>query len=152
MSNINSFNNPFLLGFEEFENMLLQISKGAENFPPYNIEQLDEDHLRLSLAVAGYKEDDLEVSLEEKQLTIKGRQTNDPNRHFLHKGISSRSFIKAFVLADGLEIKGASIENGLLNIDLKKKILQKKIQKITIKTQKSGCDCLVLPTKGEIDE
>ena len=152
MSNINSFNNPFLLGFEEFENMLLQISKGAENFPPYNIEQLDDEYLRLSLAVAGYKEEDLEVSLEEKQLTIKGRQINDPNRHFLHKGISSRSFIKAFVLADGLEIKGASLENGILNIDLKKKILQKKIQKITIKTQKSSCDCLVLPTKGEIDE
>ena len=83
MSNINSFNNPFLLGFEEFENMLLQISKGAENFPPYNIEQLDDEYLRLSLAVAGYKEEDLEVSLEEKQLTIKGRQINDPNRHFL---------------------------------------------------------------------
>lgn len=152
MSSINSFNNPFLLGFEEFENMLLQISKGSENFPPYNIEQLDDEHIRLSLAVAGYKEDDLEVSLEEKQLTIKGRQFNDPNRHFLHKGISSRSFIKAFVLADGLEIKGANLENGLLNIDLKKKIKQTKVQKIAIKTQKSNCDCLVLPRKGEIDE
>ena len=113
MPNINSFNNPFMLGFEEFENMLLQISKGSENFPPYNIEQLDEEYLRLTLAVAGYKEQDLEVSMEENQLTIRGKQFNDPNRHFIHKGISSRSFIKSYVLADGLEIKGAILEDGL---------------------------------------
>ncbi len=150
MSNINSFNNPFLLGFEELENMLLQISKGSENFPPYNIEQLDENNLRLSLAVAGYKEEDLEVDMEEKQLTIRGRQFNDPNRHFLHKGISSRSFIKAFVLADGLEIKGAYLEDGLLHIDFKKRIQEKKVQKIAIQTQKSGR--FVLPAKGEADE
>lgn len=150
MSNINSFNNPFLLGFEELENMLLQISKGQENFPPYNIEQLDENNLRLSLAVAGYKEEDLEIDMEEKQLTIRGRQFNDPNRHFLHKGISSRSFIKAFVLADGLEIKGAYLEDGLLHIDFKKRIQEKKVQKIAIQTQKaSRC---VLPAKGESDE
>lgn len=150
MSNINSFNNPFMLGFEEFENMLLQISKGSENFPPYNIEQLDEEYLRLTLAVAGYKEEDLDVSMEENQLTIRGKQQNDPNRHFLHKGISSRSFIKSFVLADGLEINGAILEDGLLKIDFKRRIKQKKIQKIAINTQKTGQ--LVLQTKGEADE
>lgn len=150
MPNINSFNNPFMLGFEEFENMLLQISKGSENFPPYNIEQLDEEYLRLSLAVAGYKEQDLDISMEENQLTIRGKQFNDPNRHFIHKGISSRSFIKSFVLADGLEIKGAILEDGLLKIDFKRKIKQKNIQKIAIRTQQSGQ--LVLPTKGETDE
>ena len=150
MPNINSLNNPFLLGFEELENVLLQISKGAENFPPYNIEQLSEENLRLSLAVAGYTEDDLEVSIEENQLTLKGQQFNDPQRHFIHKGIASRSFIKSFVLADGLELKEAHLENGLLNIDFKKKIKEKKIQKINIKTRKSGC--LVLPSKGETDE
>ncbi len=150
MPNINSFNNPFMLGFEEFENMLLQISKGSENFPPYNIEQLDEEYLRLTLAVAGYKEQDLEVSMEENQLTIRGKQFNDPNRHFIHKGISSRSFIKSFVLADGLEIKGAILEDGLLKIDFKRKIKQKNIQKITIKTQQSSQ--LVLSTKGDEDE
>lgn len=150
MPNINSFNNPFMLGFEEFENMLLQISKGSENFPPYNIEQLDEEYLRLTLAVAGYKEQDLEVSMEENQLTIRGKQFNDPNRHFIHKGISSRSFIKSFVLADGLEIKGAILEDGLLKIDFKRKIKQKNIQKIAIKTQQSSQ--LVLSTKGDEDE
>ncbi len=150
MSNINSFNNPFMLGFEEFENMLLQISKGSENFPPYNIEQLDEEYLRLTLAVAGYKEEDLDVSMEENQLTIRGKQQNEPNRHFLHKGISSRSFIKSFVLADGLEINGAILEDGLLKIDFKRRIKQKKIQKIAINTQKTGQ--LVLQTKGEVDE
>ncbi len=150
MPSINSFNNPFMLGFEEFENMLLQISKGSENFPPYNIEQMDEEYLRLTLAVAGYKEQDLEVSIEENQLTIRGKQFNDPNRHFIHKGISSRSFIKSFVLADGLEIKGAILEDGLLKIDLKRKLKQKNVQKIAIKTQQSNQ--LVLSTKGEEDE
>lgn len=150
MPNINSFNNPFMLGFEEFENMLLQISKGSENFPPYNIEQLDEEYLRLTLAVAGYKEQDLDVSMEENQLTIRGKQFNDPNRHFIHKGISSRSFIKSFVLADGLEIKGAILEDGLLKIDFKRKIKQKNIQRIAIKTQQSSQ--LVLSTKGDEDE
>lgn len=139
-----------MLGFEEFENMLLQISKGSENFPPYNIEQLNEEYLRLTLAVAGYKEQDLEVSMEENQLTIRGKQFNDPNRHFIHKGISSRSFIKSFVLADGLEIKGAILEDGLLKIDFKRKIKQKNIQKIAIKTQQSSQ--LVLSTKGDEDE
>ena len=150
MPNINSFNNPFMLGFEEFENMLLQISKGSENFPPYNIEQLDEEYLRLTLAVAGYKEQDLEVSMEENQLTIRGKQFNDPNRHFIHKGISSRSFIKSFVLADGLEIKGAILEDGLLKIDFKRKIKQKNIQKIAIKPHQSSQ--LVLSTKGDEHE
>lgn len=150
MSSTSSFNNPFLLGFEELENMLLQISKGAENFPPYNIEQIDEENICLSLAVAGYKEDDLEISLEEKQLTIHGQQENNPNRHFIHKGIASRSFIKSFVLADGLEIQDAHLENGILNINLKKRVKEKKIQKITIKTQKSGR--LVLPAKGDENE
>ena len=139
-----------MLGFEEFENMLLQISKGSENFPPYNIEQLDEEYLRLTLAVAGYKEQDLDVSMEENQLTIRGKQFNDPNRHFIHKGISSRSFIKSFVLADGLEIKGAILEDGLLKIDFKRKIKQKNIQRIAIKTQQSSQ--LVLSTKGDEDE
>lgn len=150
MSNISSFNNPFMLGFEEFENMLLQISKGSENFPPYNIEQLNEEYLRLTLAVAGYKESDLDVSMEENQLTIRGKQQNDPCRHFLHKGISSRSFIKSFVLADGLEIKGAILEDGLLKIDFKRRLKQKNVQKIAIKTQQSGQ--LVLQTKGDADE
>ncbi len=130
----NSFNNPFLLGFDDLEDMLLRISKGADNFPPYNIEQLEES-LRISLAVAGYSEDDLEVSLEDNQLVIRGRQQPDETRHFLHRGIAARSFIKSFVLADGMEIQGALLENGLLNIDLVRPERQKKIQKIAIQTE-----------------
>ncbi len=130
----NSFNNPFLLGFDDLEQMLLRISKGSDNFPPYNIEQMD-DSLRISLAVAGYAETDLEVSLEDNQLVIRGRQQPDETRHFLHRGIAARSFIKSFVLADGMKIQGALLENGLLNIDLVRPERQKKIQKIAIQTE-----------------
>lgn len=147
MQNTNSFNNPFMLGFDELENMLLRISKGSENFPPYNIEQIDSRYLRITLAVAGYQEEELEVSLEENQLIIRGHQNNDPNRHYLHRGIAGRSFLKSFVLAEGLKIEGAFLEHGLLNIDLKRPEKQKKAQKITIQTRKN-CK-LVLPHKGE---
>ncbi len=129
-----SFNNPFLLGFDDLEQVLLRISKGADNFPPYNIEYKD-DGLRISLAVAGYGESDLEVSLEDNQLVIRGRQEIDETRRFLHRGIAARSFIKSFVLADGMKIRGALLENGLLNIDLVRPEKQKKIQKITIQTE-----------------
>lgn len=137
-----------MLGFDELENMLLRISKESESFPPYNIEQTDSTRLRITLAVAGYQEEELEVSLDENQLIIRGHQNNDPSRHYLHRGIAGRSFIKSFVLADGLKIEGAFLEHGLLNIDLKRFEKQKKIQKITIQTHKN-CK-LVLPHKGEI--
>ncbi len=147
MQNTNAFNNPFMLGFDEFEDMLLRISKGAENFPPYNIEQLDASHLRITLAVAGYKEEELEVSLEENQLIIRGRQNNDPTRRYLHRGIAGRSFFKSFILADGLKIEGAFLEQGLLNIDLERPEKEKKVQKIAIQTSENNK--LVLPHKGE---
>lgn len=136
-----------MLGFDELENMLLRISKGSENFPPYNIEQLDTNRLRIILAVAGYQEEELEVSLEENQLIIRGRQMNDPSKHYLHRGIAGRSFLKSFVLAEGLKIEGAFLEHGLLNIDLKRPEKQKKAQKISIQTRKT-CK-LVLPHTGE---
>lgn len=147
MQNTNSFNNPFMLGFDELENMLLRISKGSENFPPYNIEQLDSNRLRITLAVAGYQEEELEVSLEEHQLIIRGRQATDSKRIYLHRGIAGRSFLKSFVLAEGLKIEGAFLEHGLLNIDLKKPEKQKKAHKIEIQTRKT-CK-LVLPHKGD---
>ncbi len=137
MTNLTPFNNPFMLGFDELENMLLRISKGSENFPPYNIEQTDTDSLRITLAVAGYKESDLDVSIEENQLVIRGRQEPMDTRRFLHRGIAGRSFIKSFVLADGLKITEAFLENGLLNIDLYRPNKPKKVQQITIKTKKT---------------
>lgn len=132
MSN-NLFNNPFMLGFDELEDILLSISKGADTFPPYNIEQLDMTHLRISLAVAGYREADLDVSLEDNQLVVRGKQENNTDRHFLHRGIAGRAFIKSFILAQGIEIIGAFMENGLLHIDLEKPEKIKNIKRIAIK-------------------
>ena len=132
-----AFNNPFLLGFDELEGMLDRITKSAEGFPPYNIEQLSPDLLRITLAVAGYKGSDLEMTLEDNQLMIRGRQNPEIEHHYLYRGIAARSFIKSFVLADGMTVAGASLENGLLSVDLKKPIKKSHVQRIEIKT-KSG--------------
>ena len=150
MANINPFNHPFMLGFDELEDVLLRISKGSESFPPYNIEQTGPDSLRITLAVAGYKEQDLDVSLEDKQLVIRGRQETNENRHFLHRGIAGRSFIKSFVLADGLKITEAFLENGLLNIDLYRPTKPKKIRQIAIQTKKETSH--ILTTQEHEDE
>lgn len=142
MANINPFNNPFMLGFDELENMLLRISKGSESFPPYNIEQLAHNKMRISLAVAGYTESNLDVSVEENQLVIRGHQEQDETRRFLYHGIAGRSFIKSFVLADGLKITEAFLENGLLNIDLVKPEKPKNIRQIAIRTKKTSSTLL----------
>ncbi len=131
---MNAFNTPFLLGFDELEEMLSRMTKSAEGFPPYNIEQTAEGKLRLTLAVAGYVESDLDMTLEDNQLIIRGHQTQDPSRRYLYRGIAGRNFIKSFVLADGMKIEGARLENGLLHIDLKRPEKQTRIQKITIQT------------------
>jgi HSP20 family molecular chaperone IbpA len=116
---VSVFSSPLLLGFEQVERMLEQVSKsGSEGYPPYNIEQISPDFLRISLAVAGFKEDHLSVTVEDSQLVIRGRQEEECNRTFIHKGIAQRQFQKAFVLADGMEIGQAFLDSGLLNIDL----------------------------------
>jgi HSP20 family molecular chaperone IbpA len=114
---------PFLLGFDEIERALDRISKGADGYPPYNIERLARDEtgperLRITLAVAGFTRDQLDVTTEEKQLVIRGRQQDDGTRHYLHRGIAARQFQRTFVLADGMEVLGAELKNGLLAIDL----------------------------------
>lgn len=147
MSSTNPFHNPFMLGFDELEDIFLSISKGAESFPPYNIEQTDSRSLRITLAVAGYQEDDLEVSVEENRLIVRGRQKPDENRRFLYRGIAGRTFLKSFVLAQGLKITGAFLENGLLNIDIERPQTIKNIQKIAIKTHKKETNML----KGQIE-
>ena len=136
MTGINPFHNPFMLGFDELSDMFLTISKGSESFPPYNIEQTGIDTLRISLAVAGYKDSDLDVSVEENQLIIRGKQEHNIQKHYIHRGIAGRSFIKSFVLADGLKITDAYLENGLLNIDLLRPQKSKKVHKIEIRTKK----------------
>ena len=120
MTRVNVFSSPHLLGFDHMERVLDRVAKSAgEGYPPYNIEQTGEHRLRITLAVAGFAEDDLAVSVEDNQLVIRGRQTDDSQgRIFLHRGIAARQFQRAFVLAEGIEVKGAWLDNGLLHVDL----------------------------------
>ena len=120
MSRVAVFNSPLLLGFDHLERIVDQVAKSStEGYPPYNIEQVGENALRITLAVAGFRIDDLKVSLEGKQLIIRGRrQDDDSTRVFLHRGIASRQFQRCFVIAEGIEVVGATLDHGLLEIDL----------------------------------
>ncbi|TWB54450.1 Hsp20 family protein [Nitrospirillum viridazoti] len=130
---VSFLNSPFLLGFDQFERTLDRISKSAaEGYPPYNIEQVGDDGLRISLAVAGFTFDDLQVQTEDNQLIIRGRQQDDKSRIYLHRGIAARQFQRSFVLADGIEVLGASLDNGLLHIDLRRPIPEPKVRTIKI--------------------
>lgn len=114
-------NHPFLLGFEEIERLVERAAKSAsDGYPPYNIEQHGDGTYRITLAVAGFTDADLSVTLEEGQLIIRGRKPDDSDRAYLHRGIAARQFQRSFVLADGVEVAGAALENGLLNVDLKR--------------------------------
>ena len=123
MSKIPSFSSPFLLGFEEIEQALDRVAKAADGYPPYNIERIGRENgkperLRITLAVAGFNRDQLDVTVEESQLVIRGRQQDDKTRQYLHRGIAARQFQRTFVLADGMEVLTADLKNGLLSIDL----------------------------------
>ena len=123
MSRVPSLSSPFLIGFDQIERALDRVAKGADGYPPYNIERLapdatDPERLRITLAVAGFTLDQLEVTVEENELVIRGRQTEDKDRQFLHRGIAARQFQRVFVLADGMQVQGADLKNGLLSIDL----------------------------------
>ena len=123
MSRVPSLSSPFLLGFDEIERALDRVAKAADGYPPYNIERLARDaenpeRLRITLAVAGFTRDQLEVTVEESQLVIRGRQQDDKSRQYLHRGIAARQFQRTFVLAEGMDVLGADLKNGLLSIDL----------------------------------
>lgn len=122
MTRITTLTSPLLLGFEEIERMVEKITRtSGDGYPPYNIEKMDDGdtiRLRITLAVAGFSDEDLDVSIENNQLSIKGRQLVDTDREFLHRGIAARQFQKNFILAAGIEIAGAELKNGLLSIDL----------------------------------
>jgi HSP20 family molecular chaperone IbpA len=129
------FNSPFLLGFEQFERTLDRASKASsDGYPPYNIEQIGEDGLRITLAVAGFASEELSVQVEDSQLMVRGRQAEDRGRVFLHRGIAARQFQRAFVLADGIEVVSAFLDNGLLNIDLKRPLPAVRVRTIAIAT------------------
>ena len=131
------FDSPMFLGFDDFERTIDRLKKSSDGYPPYNIEQVSENRLRITLAVAGFTMDDLDVELEHNQLTIRGKQQEDTSdRIFLHRGIAARQFQRGFVLADGIEVSGASLDNGLLHIDMTRVIPEPQIQKIKISTTK----------------
>jgi len=132
MSRVSMFNSPLLLGFDQLERTLDRLAKGAEGDPPYNIERIGENGLRITLAVAGFTADDLVIELVENQLSVRGKQTDDTDRVFLHRGIAARQFQRAFMLADGIEVTGARLDNGLLSIDLVRPVAEPRIRTIRI--------------------
>ena len=128
------FDSPMFLGFDHFEETFNRMRKsGAEGYPPYNIEQIHENGLRITLAVAGFTMDNLDIEVEKNQLTVRGRQEeNDEGRLYLHRGIAARQFQRSFVLADGIEVLGASLDNGLLHIEMERLEPESTARKIKI--------------------
>ena len=136
MSRVSLFNSPLLLGFDHFERMLDSMAKSpADGYPPYNVEQLGEDALRITLAVAGFGQDDLTIGVEGNQLIVRGKQPEDsPNRVYLHRGIAARQFQRRFLLAEGIEVTGAAMQDGLLHIDLQRPKPVERSRKIEIRS------------------
>ncbi len=138
MNRMSIFNSPFLLGFDQFERTIDRISKlSSDSYPPYNIEQISQNSLRITVAVAGFKKNELDVSLEGNQLQIRGNKKDDESdRIFIHRGIATRQFQRNFVLADGIEVNEASMDDGLLFVDLTQPINNDQSVKIEIKDTK----------------
>jgi HSP20 family molecular chaperone IbpA len=135
MSRLSIFNSPLLLGFDHFERALDRVSKvSADGYPPYNVEQTGENSLRITLAVAGFTMKDLGVQIEDNQLVVRGKQTDDKDRIYLHRGIAARQFQRSFVLAEGIEVAGASLDNGLLHIDLVRPEQETRVRVVEIRT------------------
>lgn len=137
MSRMTPFSSPLLLGFDTMEKTLERLAKSGDSYPPYNIERIrdaDErgERLRITLAVAGFAENDLEVTVEENQLIVRGRQGEEKEREFLHRGIASRQFQRCFVLADGMRVIAADLKNGLLSVDLDRPEAERLVRKINI--------------------
>ncbi|MCR9146917.1 MAG: Hsp20 family protein [Rhodobacteraceae bacterium] len=134
MTKLTLGSHPYMLGFEQLERLLERSAKsGNEGYPPFNIEQTSDTSYRISLAVAGFAEDELEITVEDRQLVIRGRQRDDSHgRIFLHRGIASRQFQRSFVLADGVEVGEAIMENGLLHVDLTRAQQETVVQRIKI--------------------
>ena len=130
------FDSPFLLGFDHTRTLIERAAKAAgEGYPPYNVEELGEGRVRITLAVAGFTSATLDVTLEDNQLNIVGKRDGaEGDRAYLHRGIAARGFVRSFILADGMEVEGATLEHGLLHIDLFRPEPQKKVKQIPIRT------------------
>ena len=141
MTRVPSLNSPFLLGFDDIERALDRVSRAAtDGYPPYNIERIPRGEetpelLRITLAVAGFTQDQLDITLEERQLLIRGRQTEERERVYLHRGIAARQFQRTFLLAEGMQVLGADLSNGLLCIDLARPEPERVVQKINISSR-----------------
>jgi HSP20 family molecular chaperone IbpA len=134
MNRISVFNSPLLLGFDHFERAIDRVAKAStDGYPPYNIEQTGDDRLRITLAVAGFTMHDLVVQIEDNQLVIRGKQAEERERLYLHRGIAARQFQRSFVLAEGIEVTGASLDNGLLHIDLMRPMVEPKVRRVEIR-------------------
>ena len=135
MNRHTSFGSPYLLGFEHLERLLERTAKTAgDSYTPYNIEENDSGDIRITLAVAGFSKDELSVTEEDRQLVVRGRQAEAEGKTFLHRGIAARQFLRSFVLADGIEVVAAALENGLLKIDLARRPVQSSVRVVDIKT------------------
>jgi len=143
MSRMSLLSSPLLLGFEDMERLIDRVGKGGDTYPPYNIERIAADsavngdatpvdRLRITLAVAGFRRDQLDITLEDNQLIIRGRQEDDKSREYIHRGIAARQFSRSFVLAEGIEVKSAELSDGLLCIDLVRREPDRLVRKIEI--------------------
>jgi HSP20 family molecular chaperone IbpA len=137
MTRMTPFSSPLLLGFDAIEKTLERVAKNGDAYPPYKIERLrgeeaGTDRLRITLAVAGFAEADLEVAVQDSELVVRGRQNDEAEREFLHRGIAARQFQRVFVLADGMRVTGAELKNGLLAIDLDRPEPERLVRKINI--------------------
>lgn len=138
MSRLSLFNSPLLLGFDHFERVLDRVSRAAgDGYPPYNVEQMGQNALRITLAVAGFKRDELSATVEDNELVVRGKQVEDDGRVYLHRGIAARQFQRRFVLAEGIEIKGAALANGLLSIELLRPQAESRTRNIEIRNTES---------------
>ncbi len=139
MSRSSLFGSPLFLGFDHLEQMIDRVAKNSDGYPPYNIEQTGDNRLRITLAVAGFSMDELQLTQEDNQLVVRGKQRDESEgRIFLHRGIAARQFQRAFVLAEGIDVEGAWLDNGLLHIDLKRPQPAVRVKAIQIGTRNGG--------------
>lgn len=151
MSRLSLFNSPLLLGFDHFERVIDRVSRASgDGYPPYNVEQTGANALRITLAVAGFKRDELTATVEDNELVVRGKQSEEDGRVYLHRGIAARQFQRRFVLADGIEISGASLGNGLLHIDLLRPEVEPHTRTVEIHDGESGGESGVTAASGSI--
>ena len=150
MTRVSVFSSPLLLGFDHVERVLDRVAKTAnDGYPPYNIEQSGENRLRIVIAVAGFRDDELQITLEDTQLVVRGRQSEEEGKVYLHRGIAARQFQRAFVLAEGIEILGAELDSGLLRIDMERPQPVPSVKRIQIRTPKGPTGRIVDVSDGD---